>query len=223
MYNGIVDNATETIEYPCGPYDQWIYQKGGHKSGLYARCCSQSAQHNRRSVSVTLAKRGDGGVASCPVNDNRLSSTQPLSEFYSAILLAVKPWKHRNDRSEVGAGCGWQCERSPYRLATRNATFCRYHTKISSSIVVVLPPVWVGRSRSTKSIEDSLAKWVEQIKDRRDRLDGTVLGASPWYEERKHSRKTIFHKEGRTNYKYLYEIYVEEEGLVSSVQYIYNK
>lgn len=38
MYIDIIDNATETIDYPCGPYDQWIYYKGGHKSGLCARC-----------------------------------------------------------------------------------------------------------------------------------------------------------------------------------------
>lgn len=73
----------------------------------------------------------------------------------------------------------------------------------------------MGRLGSTKNIEDSLAERIDEIKDQRDRLDGRVLGASPRYEERKHSRATIFHEERGKNYKYLYEIYVEEESLVS--------
>lgn len=72
----------------------------------------------------------------------------------------------------------------------------------------------MGRLGSMKSVEDSLAERIDEIKDQRDRLDGRVLGASPRYEERKHSRETIFHEEREKNYKYLYEIYVEEEGLV---------
>lgn len=60
MYNDIINNATETIEYPCGPYDQWIYYKGGQDytqgatSGLPNRIGGGFPRHWRNAAKEAL-------------------------------------------------------------------------------------------------------------------------------------------------------------------------